>query len=249
MEMSEKKGKTTKTLSRGTAKKVSKAAQSAKKITAKTIVRTSRTTIRAEKAQTPRKTGKSPNARLKTKLPGHSPQSSRISAPRGEITPIRSRTRFLSEDAADRKWLLVDATGQTVGRLASQIAVLLRGKHKANFTPNNDTGDFVVVINAEKVVFTGNKEGQKKYHWHSQYIGGIKTTTPERLRRTYPDRILRSAVKGMITRNPLGRDQMKKLKIYSGEQHPHAAQLPVVWKPRYDSTVDTKATASKENKA
>ncbi len=233
------KAKSTKTPARGTAKKVVKAAQSQKKASAKTLVRTSRTTIRAEKAEKNKK-GKSPTSRMKTKLPGHSPQSARISAPKGSVTPLAARTQFLSRDAADRKWLLVDASGQTVGRLASQIAVLLRGKHKANFTPNNDTGDFVVVINADKVMFTGNKETAKAYHWHSQHIGGIKTTTPERLRGKYPERILESAVKGMITRGPLGRDQMRKLKIYSGDQHPHAAQNPVVWKLRYDSIKETK---------
>jgi large subunit ribosomal protein L13 len=236
--MSEKKAKEGKTLSRGTAKKVSKAKKLAKKVGGKTIVRNSRSTLRAEKAAKAAKT--STTSRMKTKLPGHSPQSSRITAPKGEIQPMSSRTQFLSEDAADRKWLLVDGTGQTVGRLASQLAILLRGKHKPNFTPNNDTGDFVVVINADKVVFSGTKETDKHYYRHSQYIGGIKETTPARLRNTYPERILESAVKGMISRNPLGRDQMKKLKIYKGDQHPHAAQKPVVWKLRYDSTRETK---------
>jgi large subunit ribosomal protein L13 len=133
--------------------------------------------------------------------------------------------------------LLVDASNQTVGRLASQIAVLLRGKHKATFTPNNDAGDFVIVINAEKAKFTANKEEQKRYYKHTGYISGIKETSPARLRGTHPERILEKAVKGMITRSPLGRAQMTKLKIYKGAEHPHAAQNPVAWKLRYDSTI------------
>ncbi len=238
--MSEKKAAkeaTVKTFSRMTLKKVTQAKKLAKKVSGKTIVRNSRSTLRAEKAQ---KAKKVTNTRLKIKLPGDSPQSARMTAPKGAISPISSRTQFLSEDAAERKWLLIDATNQTVGRLASQIALLLRGKHKANFTPNNDTGDFVIVINCEKVLFSGNKEADKKYYRHTQFIGGIKQSTPARLRNTFPERILESAVEGMITRGPLGRDQLKKLKLYVGDQHPHVAQKPVVWKLRHDSTRETK---------
>ncbi len=127
---------------------------------------------------------------------------------------------------ADRKWWIVDLDGVTLGRAASRIAHVLRGKHKPSFTPHIDDGDFVVVINAEKVAVTGRKETNKKYYRHSGYVGGIKEVTVEKLRATYPDRILRSAVKGMLPKGPLGRAQLKKLKIYAGADHPHAAQTP-----------------------
>ena len=132
-----------------------------------------------------------------------------------------------------RRWLVVDAKEQTVGRLASEIAMLLRGKHKTTFTPNNDAGDFVVVINAELVKFTAQKETDKRYQWHTGYIGGLKQATPARLRQKHPELIIENAVKGMIARTPLGRAQMRKLKIYTGTQHPHAAQGPVVWELRH----------------
>ncbi|MBS1984171.1 MAG: 50S ribosomal protein L13 [Bdellovibrionales bacterium] len=172
---------------------------------------------------------------MKDKPAGHAPHSARITAQKGPIVPVASKTSFVPKYSEDRKWLLIDAAGQTVGRLASEIAMLLRGKHKPTFTPNNDAGDFVIVINAEKVVFTANKEDQKEYFKHSGWIGGMKVTTPARLRGTHPDRILFHAVRGMVPRTPLGRDQMGKLNIYAGENHPHAGQKPAVWNLRYSA--------------
>lgn len=125
-----------------------------------------------------------------------------------------------------REWLIVDAQGKTLGRLATQISELLRGKRKPHYTPHVDTGDFVVVINAEKVHVTGNKAEQKRYWRHSGYPGGIKSQTFSELLDSHPDRILRSAVKGMLPRNRLARQQLTKLKIYAGAEHPHQAQNP-----------------------
>lgn len=131
-----------------------------------------------------------------------------------------------------RDWFVVDATDQTLGRLATQIATLLRGKHKPTFSPNIDGGDFVVVINAEKVRVTGRKETQKMYYRHSGYPGGFKAVPYRRMMATHPDRILRFAVKGMLPKTRLGRQQIVKLKIYAGPTHPHAAQQPKVYEPR-----------------
>ncbi|MCA9525966.1 MAG: 50S ribosomal protein L13 [Myxococcales bacterium] len=130
------------------------------------------------------------------------------------------------EAQATRRWWLVDLEGQTLGRTATRIASVLRGKHKPTFTPHIDDGDFVVVINAEKVHLTGRKWKDKKYFWHTRYPGGIREITAEKLRARFPDRILRMAVKGMLPRGPLGRQQLRKLKIYAGAQHPHQAQKP-----------------------
>jgi large subunit ribosomal protein L13 len=131
-----------------------------------------------------------------------------------------------------RDWHVVDATGQTLGRLATQIATLLRGKHKPTFSPNLDGGDFVIVVNAEKVRVTGRKEEQKMYYRHSGYPGGFKAIPYRRMMATHPDRILRFAVKGMLPKTRLGRQQIQKLKIYAGPTHPHAAQQPKVYTPR-----------------
>jgi large subunit ribosomal protein L13 len=131
-----------------------------------------------------------------------------------------------------RDWYVVDATDQTLGRLATQIATLLRGKHKPTFSPNLDGGDFVVVVNAEKVRLTGRKEDQKMYYRHSGYPGGFKAIPYRRMMNNHPDRILRFAVKGMLPKTRLGRQQIVKLKIYAGAAHPHAAQQPKVYEPR-----------------
>jgi len=131
-----------------------------------------------------------------------------------------------------RDWFVVDADGQTLGRLATQIATLLRGKHKPTFSPNIDGGDFVVVVNAEKVVVTGRKTDQKMYYRHSGYPGGFKAIPYSRMMNTHPDRILRFAVKGMLPKTRLGRQQLLKLKIYAGPTHPHTAQQPQVYEPR-----------------
>ena len=126
----------------------------------------------------------------------------------------------------DQNWLLVDADGQTLGRMATAIATRLRGKHKAEYTSHVDTGDFVVVINAEKVKVTGNKASDKMYHSHSGYPGGLKSISFEKLIDRTPERVIQLAVKGMLPRTPLGRALFKKLKVYAGSEHPHSAQQP-----------------------
>ena len=123
-------------------------------------------------------------------------------------------------------WYVVDATDQTLGRLATEIARRLRGKHKAEYTPHVDTGDYVIVVNAEKVFVSGNKETKKIYYRHSGYPGGIKSTSLKRLREAKPEELLEKAVRGMLPRNPLGRAVFRKLKVYSGDTHPHGAQQP-----------------------
>ncbi len=131
-------------------------------------------------------------------------------------------------EANTRKWIIVDAENQILGRLASQIAVRLRGKHLPQFTPHVDQGDFVVVVNAEKVVLTGRKWDQKTYYRHTGYMGGLKSTTARKLNREHPDRMIRLAVWGMLPKNRLGRKLLKKLKVYRGAEHPHEAQQPTV---------------------
>lgn len=124
------------------------------------------------------------------------------------------------------EWHVVDATGQVLGRLASEIAKRLRGKHKATFTPHLDTGDHVVVINAEKVVLTGRKEGLKRYYWNTFYPGGLRTRTFAQMRAEKPERVIEHAVWGMLPKNRLGRKLMTKLRVYAGPEHRHAAQKP-----------------------
>lgn len=125
-----------------------------------------------------------------------------------------------------RQWFVVDAEGKTLGRLSTEIARRLRGKHKTEYTPHVDTGDYIVVINAEKVAVTGTKELNKLYHHHTGYIGGLKTTTLGKQRAEHPERIIETAVKGMMPKNPLGRAMFRKLKVYAGPDHQHAAQQP-----------------------
>ncbi len=124
-----------------------------------------------------------------------------------------------------REWHVIDASGKVLGRLASQVARWLMGKHKPVFAPNLDTGDYVIVINADKVQVTGNKAKQKVYYRHSGYPGGLKSITLEKLMETHPDRVIEHAVKGMLPRNRLGAKMLKKLKVYAGDAHPHAAQI------------------------
>ena len=126
----------------------------------------------------------------------------------------------------DQNWLIVDAEGQTLGRMATEIATRLRGKHKPEFTPHVDTGDFIVVVNAEKVRVTGNKEKGKLYWRHTGYPGGIRSTDVSTMRAEHPERMIEIAVKGMLPKNPLGRAMFRKLKVYAGGDHPHAAQQP-----------------------
>jgi large subunit ribosomal protein L13 len=129
-------------------------------------------------------------------------------------------------DTIERKWYVVDATDQRLGRLATEIASVLRGKNKPTFTPNMDTGDFVVVVNAEKVTVTGNKANQKLYRRHSGRPGGMKVETFNQLQDRIPERIIEKAVKGMLPKNALGRKLFTKLKVYAGPEHPHVAQQP-----------------------
>jgi len=137
-------------------------------------------------------------------------------------------TKSFTKEKTTRKWVLIDLKGQVLGRAASQIAMILRGKNRATFTPHEDTGDFVVAINAGDVKLTGNKNLQKIYYNHSGYIGGMKETTAEALRKRHPEDLIYRAVKGMLPKTFLGKKQLKKLKIYAGEAHPHAAQIPEV---------------------
>ena len=139
-------------------------------------------------------------------------------------------TFMASPETITRRWFVIDATNQVVGRLAVLIANILRGKHRPEYTPHIDTGEFVIVVNAEKVRFTGTKLETKKYHWYTRYPGGLKTVYARDLITTHPERILRAAVQRMVPRNKLGRQQMTKLKIYAGPQHPHQAQQPVEFK-------------------
>ena len=136
------------------------------------------------------------------------------------------KTYVATPATRERNWLVVDATGQTLGRLATQIADALRGKRKPEYTPHCDVGDFVIVINAEKISVTGRKMEQKRYYRHSGYPGGLRSRTlAEQLRRR-PEEVIRAAVKGMIPRTRLGRAQLRKLKVYAGPDHPHEAQKP-----------------------
>lgn len=226
-------GKTAnKKLQKKTEKAVKKAAKSASKIKVRG----------GEEKKTKGKKGE--GSRKKFHAVGHAPQSARITGARGPMKAVSGKTAMAPAVNEERAWLLVDAAGQTVGRLASEVAMLLRGKHKTTFTPHSDAGDFVVVINAEKVHFSRGKEEVKTYYKHSGWIGGMKMTTPAKLRDTHPERILESAVKGMISRTPLGRDMMKKLKIYKGTEHPHKAQNPVVWQLRHSSNKNATRSGS-----
>lgn len=143
------------------------------------------------------------------------------------------RTTFLAKaNEVERKWYVVDAEGKTLGRLASEVATILRGKHKAIYTPNVDTGDHVIIINAEKAILTGNKLKNKVHYRHSLYPGGLKATTYEVLMKEKPERALYLAVKGMLPHNKLGRKMLKKLRVYRGPHHNHEAQQPEMWQPR-----------------
>lgn len=139
-----------------------------------------------------------------------------------------NKTPLPTTETLERKWYVVDAADQRLGRLASEIATILRGKNKPTFTPHLDTGDFVIVINAEKVLVTGNKAEQKLYRRHSGRPGGMKVETFAKLQARIPERIIEKAVKGMLPKNALGRRLFTKLKVYKGDQHPHAAQKPEV---------------------
>jgi large subunit ribosomal protein L13 len=139
---------------------------------------------------------------------------------------VKKYTISAKKSNIENKWWLVDAEGQTLGRLATSIASRLRGKHNPLFTPHVDTGDSVIVVNAEKIVLSGNKWEQKNYYRHSGYMGGLKTINARKLLEKRPEDLVRIAVKGMLPKNRLGRDLIKKLKVYAGAEHPHEAQKP-----------------------
>lgn len=139
---------------------------------------------------------------------------------------MNNTTFMANPQNVTRKWLVVDAEGKTLGRLASQIAAILRGKHKPTFTPHTDTGDFVIIVNAEKIHLTGKKMSDKIYRRHTGYPGGMKEVAAKDLLERRPTRALELAIKGMLPHNRLGADMYRKLKVYAGPEHPHAAQLP-----------------------
>lgn len=138
------------------------------------------------------------------------------------------KTFSAKAEEVEHDWYVVDAEGKTLGRLATEIARRLRGKHKPEYTPHVDTGDFIVVVNAEKIRVTGNKEKDKIYYHHTGFVGNLKAVSLGKLRETHPDRIIKTAVKGMLPRNTLGRNMFKKLKVFVGGEHTHQAQQPKV---------------------
>ena len=138
------------------------------------------------------------------------------------------KTFTAKPESVQRDWFVVDATGKTLGRLATELARRLRGKHKADYTPHVDTGDYIIVLNAEKVAVTGNKRTDKVYYRHTGYVGGIKQATFEEMIARHPERVIEIAVKGMLPKGPLGRAMYRKLKVYAGNEHNHAAQQPQV---------------------
>lgn len=159
-------------------------------------------------------------ARREPGMPGRRDEESRI-------LERRTWSPKGHEAHANRRWYVVDAEGKTLGRLATVVAATLRGKTKPTYAPHMDLGDFVVVVNAEKVVLTGKKETQKFYYRHSQYPGGLRARSVKEVRRTHPTRIIEAAVRGMLPKTNLGEQQLRKLKIYAGSEHPHASQQPV----------------------
>jgi large subunit ribosomal protein L13 len=136
------------------------------------------------------------------------------------------KTFSAKAEEINREWFLIDAEGKTLGRMASEIALRLRGKHKPEFTPHVDTGDYIVVVNAEKIAVTGNKLNDKMYHHHTGYVGNLKSINLKDLLDKHPERVIEKAVKGMLPKNSLGRQMYRKLKVYAGPTHPHEAQEP-----------------------
>ena len=139
------------------------------------------------------------------------------------------KTYMANPDKIERKWYVVDATGYTLGRLASEVAKVLRGKNKPQFTPHVDTGDYVIVVNAEKIKVTGRKLDQKIYYHHSDYVGGMKETTAREMMQKDSGKAMTLAIKGMLPKNSLGRQMIKKLRVYAGSEHENAAQKPEIW--------------------
>ncbi|MGE8207278.1 50S ribosomal protein L13 [Heyndrickxia sp. NPDC080065] len=143
------------------------------------------------------------------------------------------RTTYMANaNNIERKWYVVDAEGKTLGRLSSEVASILRGKHKPTFTPHVDTGDYVIILNASKIELTGKKLSDKIYYRHSQFAGGLKTRTANEMRTNYPEKMLELAIKGMLPKGSLGRQMFKKLHVYAGAEHPHTAQKPEVYELR-----------------
>ena len=148
---------------------------------------------------------------------------------RVDIQEVKIKSYIAMPQEVDRKWYVLDAEGKTLGRLATEAASILRGKRKPIYTPHVDTGDYVIVINAEKIEVTGKKRKEKIYKRHTGYPGGLREITFEKLQAKKPDEIIRHAVKGMLPKGPLGRQMYKKLKVYAGPEHNHAAQKPETW--------------------
>ncbi len=139
---------------------------------------------------------------------------------------MNQKTYFAKKDELEKKWYVVDATDKPLGRLAVEVAKVLTGKNKPTYTPHEDTGDFVVVVNAEKITLTGNKINDKIYYHHTGYMGNLKEMSAKDMLKKHPERVIELAVKGMVPRGVLGRHMLKKLKVYCGDEHPHAAQKP-----------------------
>jgi len=149
-----------------------------------------------------------------------------VNALKGSLSGTSMKTFSAKSESVKRDWYVVDATDKVLGRLSTEVARRLRGKHKPEYTPHVDTGDYIIVINAEKIRVTGNKETDKMYHHHTGYIGSLKSTNLAKLRQDHPERIIQHSVKGMLPKNALGRAMFKKLKVYAGEAHSHTAQQP-----------------------
>lgn len=149
------------------------------------------------------------------------------------MEPSAKMTKSLRKEDVTRDWWVIDAAQQTVGRLSTQVAILLRGKHKASFTPHVDNGDFVVILNADKIMLEGKRPNQKTYFRHTGYPGGVKVESFKELIANKPERVIEHAVKGMLPKNKLGRQIIKKLKVYAGSEHPHEAQKPKVMELKY----------------
>ncbi len=149
------------------------------------------------------------------------------------MEPSAKMTKSLRKEDVTREWWVIDAAEQTVGRLSTQVAILLRGKHKATFTPHVDNGDFVVILNADKVILEGKRPNQKTYFRHTGYPGGVKVESFKELISNKPERVIEHAVKGMLPKNKLGRQILKKLKVYAGSEHPHDAQKPKIMELKY----------------
>lgn len=156
-------------------------------------------------------------------MPDRAPGNRRFAA---TLSHLQMKTFVATPANRERNWVIVDANGKTLGRLATQLADALRGKRKPEYTPHCDVGDFVIVVNAEKISVTGNKREAKLYHKHSGYPGGLRTRTLEEMLNRRPEEVIRLAVKGMLPRNRLARQQLRKLKVYAGPEHPHVAQKP-----------------------